>query len=133
MYKTGWNRKAKVVITLGGVAMHTLRKIALTLVIIGAINWGLIGLFQFDLVASLFGGQGAFLSRLIYGLVGLSGLICLSFFFDTESEIDIERNDDFHTTNRTSFGTEFSDDLHPENHLDEEQENRKPNDDQNAP
>ena len=44
--------------------------ISLVLVIIGAINWGLIALFQFDLVASLFGGQDAFLSRIIYGLVG---------------------------------------------------------------
>ncbi|HQO94936.1 MAG TPA: DUF378 domain-containing protein, partial [Sedimentibacter sp.] len=45
-------------------------KFALFLVIIGAINWGLIALFQFDLVAAIFGGQTALFSRLVYGLVG---------------------------------------------------------------
>ncbi|MGO1479066.1 DUF378 domain-containing protein, partial [Senegalia sp. (in: firmicutes)] len=43
-------------------------RFALILVIVGALNWALIALFQFDLVASLFGGQGAFLSRVVYGL-----------------------------------------------------------------
>ena len=47
---------------------------AMILSIIGAINWGLVSLFQFDLVAWVFGGQTAFLSRLVYGLVGLAGL-----------------------------------------------------------
>lgn len=47
------------------------------LVIIGAINWGLIGFFQFDLVAAIFGGQAAILSRIIYALVGLAGLWCI--------------------------------------------------------
>jgi uncharacterized membrane protein YuzA (DUF378 family) len=46
----------------------------LTLVIVGAVNWGLVGLFQFDLVAALFGGQDAALSRIVYSLVGLAGL-----------------------------------------------------------
>ena len=46
---------------------------AMILSIIGAINWGLVSLFQFDLVAWVFGGQTAFLSRLVYGLVGLAG------------------------------------------------------------
>ena len=54
--------------------MGTLYRIALVLVIIGAINWGLIGFFQFDLVAAIFGGQNAAFSRLIYALVGLAGL-----------------------------------------------------------
>ncbi|WP_303861071.1 DUF378 domain-containing protein [Alkalibaculum bacchi] len=54
-------------------------KLALLLVIIGAINWGLIGFFQFDLVAAIFGGQTAALSRLIYGLVGLAGLYSIKF------------------------------------------------------
>lgn len=53
---------------------------ALTLVIIGAVNWGLIGFFQFDLVASLFGGMNTMLSRIIYGLVGLAGLYCLTLY-----------------------------------------------------
>jgi uncharacterized protein len=47
--------------------------IALVLVVVGAVNWGLVGLFQFDLVAALFGPASA-LSRLVYALVGLAGL-----------------------------------------------------------
>lgn len=54
-------------------------KIALILVIIGAINWGLIGLFQFDLVATLFGGQDSLVSRIVYTLVGLAGIYSLKF------------------------------------------------------
>ena len=56
-------------------------KIALLLVIIGAVNWGLIGIFQFDLVASIFGGQAAVISRIIYTLVGTAGLWCISLLF----------------------------------------------------
>lgn len=58
-----------------------LDKIALALVIIGAINWGSIGIFQFDIVAWIFGGQGAVVSRVIYTLVALAGLWCISLFF----------------------------------------------------
>ncbi len=56
-------------------------KIALLLTIIGAINWGLIGIFQFDLVAYIFGGQGALISRIVYTLVGAAGLWCISLLF----------------------------------------------------
>ena len=56
-------------------------KIALLLTIIGAINWGLIGIFQFDLVASIFGGQAALVSRIIYTVVGAAGLWCISMLF----------------------------------------------------
>ena len=56
-------------------------RVSLVLVIIGAINWGLISLFQFYLVAYLFGGQGALVSRIIYGLVALAGLWCISLLF----------------------------------------------------
>ena len=55
--------------------------ISLLLVIIGAVNWLLLGVFQFDLVAWLFGGQGALLSRIIYSLVGAAGLWCISLLF----------------------------------------------------
>lgn len=59
---------------------------ALTLVIIGAINWLLIGLFGFDLVAFIFGGQGALISRIIYTLVGICGLWTITLLFrDKES------------------------------------------------
>lgn len=63
-----------------------LDKIALILVIIGALNWGGIGLFQFDTVAWLFGGQGAMISRIIYTLVALAGIWSISLLFrDTEA------------------------------------------------
>lgn len=55
--------------------------LTLILAIIGCANWGLVGLFQFDLVAWLFGGQSSLLSRIIYTLVGLAGLWCISFLF----------------------------------------------------
>jgi uncharacterized membrane protein YuzA (DUF378 family) len=58
-----------------------LDRISLILVVIGAINWGAIGLFQFDIVAWLFGGQAAILSRIIYTLVALAGIWCLSLLF----------------------------------------------------
>ena len=55
--------------------------LALILSIVGCLNWGLVGIFKFDLVAWLFGGQGALLSRLVYTLVGLAGLWTISFLF----------------------------------------------------
>lgn len=55
--------------------------LALILSIIGSINWGLVGIFQFDLVAWLFGGQGAVFSRIIYTVIGLAGLWCISLLF----------------------------------------------------
>ena len=55
--------------------------LALLLSIIGSLNWGLIGLFKFDLVAWLFGGQAAVLSRIIYAIVGIAGLWCITFLF----------------------------------------------------
>ena len=54
---------------------------ALTIAIIGAINWGSIGLFGVDLVGTLFGGQLAILSRIIFTVVGIAGLWCISFLF----------------------------------------------------
>jgi uncharacterized protein len=56
-------------------SVTVMQKIALIVTIIGAINWGLIGLFQFDLVAWLFNGQDSLLARTIYTLVGITGLI----------------------------------------------------------
>ena len=56
-------------------------KIALILTIIGALNWGSIGLFRFDIVAWIFGGQGAMLSRIVYTLVALAGIWCISLLF----------------------------------------------------
>ncbi len=58
-----------------------LDRISLILVIIGALNWGSIGLFRFDIVAWIFGGQTAPLSRIIYTVVALAGLWCISLLF----------------------------------------------------
>ncbi|MGN0527168.1 MAG: DUF378 domain-containing protein [Acutalibacteraceae bacterium] len=58
-----------------------LDRIALILVTIGALNWGSIGLFKFDIVAWLFGGQTAIMSRIIYTLVALAGIWCISLLF----------------------------------------------------
>lgn len=68
--------------------MSGIQRIALLLTIIGAINWGLIGFFQFDLVASLFGGQESIISRIIYSLVGICGLINLGLLFKPNPELE---------------------------------------------
>ncbi len=86
--------------------MNTIKRIALALVIIGAINWGLIGLFRFDLVAAIFGGQDAGLSRLIYTLVGLSGLISLAIFADLMGDARLDDDRTVQTRN-LGYGTEF--------------------------
>ena len=54
--------------------MKALDFTALTLVIVGAINWGLIGFFKFDLISTIFGGETSIISRIIYAIVGLAGL-----------------------------------------------------------
>ena len=61
--------------------VHFMDMIALSLAIIGCINWGLVGLLQFDLVAWLFGGSGSLFSRLVYTAVALAGLWCITFLF----------------------------------------------------
>lgn len=70
-----------------------LDRISLILVVIGALNWGSIGLFQFDIVAWIFGGQGAVVSRIIYTLVALAGVWCLSLLF-RESALLADTGDD---------------------------------------
>lgn len=64
-------------------------RLALILVIIGALNWGSIGLFQFDLVAWIGGGQDAIVSRIIYTLVALAGIWCISLLFREREEQDV--------------------------------------------
>lgn len=77
--------------------MSGIQRAALVLTIIGAINWGLIGFFQFDLVGAIFGGQGSAISRIIFGLVGIAGLVNLGLLFkpseerSTQSETRTER------------------------------------------
>lgn len=58
-----------------------LDRIALILTIVGALNWGSIGLFQFDIVAWICGGQGSVVARIIYTLVGIAGVWCISLLF----------------------------------------------------
>jgi uncharacterized membrane protein YuzA (DUF378 family) len=67
--------------------MSTLQRIALLLTIIGAINWGLIGFFQFDLVAAIFGGQDSWLARVVYSIIGIAGLINLALLFKPAEEL----------------------------------------------
>ncbi len=64
-----------------------LDRLALILVTIGALNWGAIGLFQFDLVAWLFGGQAAIISRIVYVVVALAGIWCISLFFRERNDV----------------------------------------------
>lgn len=61
--------------------MHTLQKVALVLTIIGALNWGLVGLFDFNLVSTLFGDENI-MTRIIYVLVGIAGIINIGLLFE---------------------------------------------------
>ena len=61
-------------------------RIALIIAIIGALNWGSIGLFRFDIVAWIFGGQGALGSRIVYTIVALAGIWCVSLLFRTREK-----------------------------------------------
>ena len=65
-----------------------LDRIALFLLIVGGINWGLLGIFQFDLVAFIFGGQAAIISRIVYVLVGISAVWCISLFFKEQDLLE---------------------------------------------
>ena len=71
--------------------MKVLNVIALALVIIGAINWGLVGLFEIDAVALLFGGASSMISRIVYVLVGVSGLWAFSFFSKVDEDEEENR------------------------------------------
>ena len=66
--------------------MKALKVVALVLIVVGALNWGLWGAFQFDLVATLFGGNTSVLSRIVYTLVGIAGLYGLTLFGSVMAE-----------------------------------------------
>ena len=72
--------------------MRILDKIALSLIILGAINWGCIGIFGFDVTAWLFGGQHATIPRILYTLVGLAGIWCISLLFRESEEMVVDRD-----------------------------------------
>lgn len=71
--------------------MTTIDNVSLILVIIGALNWGSIGLFGFDIVAALFGGQMSVLSRIIYTLVGIAGLWSITMLFKEKVPVSGDR------------------------------------------
>lgn len=73
--------EVKTVATTEVLLMKGLSFVAMLLVVVGAVNWGLVGLAQFDLVAALFGGPAAPLSRIVYSLVGLAGIALLALQF----------------------------------------------------
>jgi len=62
--------------------MHILQKISLLIIIIGALNWGLVGIFNFNLVAFIFDNISPIISRIIYALVGIAGIISISCLFE---------------------------------------------------
>lgn len=73
--------------------MMIVDRIALVLLIIGGVNWGAIGLFQFDIVGWIFGGQGAIISRIIYTLVAIAAVWCISLLF-RENDIVITNHNE---------------------------------------
>lgn len=81
-----------IVETIEGVE-KMLDRISLILVVIGAINWGSIGLFKFDIVAWICGGQGAILSRIIYTVVALAGIWCLSLLFRENEVLEVHNGE----------------------------------------
>ncbi|MBP3243281.1 MAG: DUF378 domain-containing protein [Ruminococcus sp.] len=68
-------------------------KIALALLIIGGVNWGLVGIFGLDLVAWMFGGAGSLIARAVYILVAISAVWCISFLFRRDEELAYSRAD----------------------------------------
>lgn len=66
--------------------MNWIDRIALILLIVGGLNWGSVGLFQYDLVGALFGGMSGIISRIIFTLVGIAGLWCISLLFRGSEE-----------------------------------------------
>lgn len=68
--------------------MSALQRVAFIFTILGAINWGLVGFFQYDLVAAIFGGQDSALSRIIYGIIGIAGLINLGLLFKPNESLE---------------------------------------------
>lgn len=76
-------KKKDILLALGGYFMSTIQKVALIFTVIGAINWGLIGVFRFNLVTALF-GAGTFLTTIVYIIVGICGIInAMLIFRDT--------------------------------------------------
>ena len=71
-----------------GMECMIMDRIALVLAILGGLNWGIVGIFGFDMVAALFGGQASGVSRVLYTLVGLAALWCISLLFRERDMVD---------------------------------------------
>ena len=69
-----------------------LDKIALFILLVGGLNWGLVGLFQFDVIAWAFGGSASIISRILYIVVALAAICCISLFFRQNEVIDTGRD-----------------------------------------
>ncbi|EGQ24130.1 protein of hypothetical function DUF378 [Sporosarcina newyorkensis 2681] len=89
--------------------MSMVMRVALALVIIGALNWGLIGFFGFDLVATIFGGQNTILAKIIYAIVGLSGLAAIALLFKPDEEIEGEYSENREAFRNVNYNAEFGD------------------------
>ena len=72
--------------------MKMMDKIALFLLLVGGLNWGLVGLFGFDLVAWVCGGSNSIVSRIVYVVVALAALWCISLYFKRNELIEAEQN-----------------------------------------
>ncbi|MCL2108291.1 MAG: DUF378 domain-containing protein [Oscillospiraceae bacterium] len=75
-------------------------RIALFILLIGGLNWGLVGLFRFDVIAWAFGGSAAVISRLVYILVALSAVWCISLFFRRNEVLESRDGRHQHSPNR---------------------------------
>lgn len=73
---------------LSGRNGYSMDKVALFILLIGGLNWGLVGLFQFDVIAWAFGGSGSIISRILYIVVALAAIWCISLFFRRNDVID---------------------------------------------
>jgi len=89
--------------------MRIVYRIALLLVIIGAVNWAIVGVFQYDMIATVFNGQDSTLSRIVYSLVGLAGFLCIPMLFNEYEDNDLEVGDKEHSNAYTNmnYQTEF--------------------------
>lgn len=95
-----------------------MNKTVLTLVIVGALNWLLIGIFQFDLVAAIFGGQTSVFSRILYSIIGLAGIWALTFWRKVDRDVherDVHR--DSSQGRRHSLNYEFGEDYRTNDNL----------------
>lgn len=91
--------------------MRIVYKICLALLIIGGLNWGLIGLFQYDLVADLFGGQDSSLARLIYSAVGIAALISIIYLFMPDARNERETDPRYNRYTTPNMNTEFGEEV----------------------